>query len=99
MDEKPEGSVYFINRDIDSGFKYSAPVRLHLKYWVSHCKNDAELLEWVQKRACENNQRTGAPLLQKKVERAGLVQPGKEKAVGRPHCGLPVLEGGRPPYK
>jgi len=25
--------------------------------------------------------------------RAGGVQPGEEKATGRPHCGLPVLKG------
>jgi len=27
-------------------------------------------------------------------ERAGAVQPGEEKAVGRPDCSLPVPEGG-----
>jgi len=41
----------------------------------------------------EDNERTGAPLLQRQAEGAGLVQPGKEKAPGRPYCGLPVLRG------
>ena len=30
----------------------------------------------------------------KKAERAGVVQPGEEKALARPHCGLSVLKGG-----
>jgi len=38
--------------------------------------------------------RAGAPLLQGKVEKAGAVQPGEEKAPGRPYCGLSVLEVG-----
>ena len=29
----------------------------------------------------------------KKVEGTGLVQLGEEKAPGRPHCGLSILEG------
>jgi len=29
-----------------------------------------------------------------KAERVGIVQPGEEKAPGRPYCGLPVLNGG-----
>jgi len=33
------------------------------------------------------------PLLGGKAGRAGAVQPGEEKAVGRPYCGLPVPEG------
>ena len=41
----------------------------------------------------ENHQRAGVPLLQGKTEGTGLVQFGGEKAPGRPHFGLPVLEG------
>ena len=37
--------------------------------------------------------RAGAPLLWGQAERAGAVQPGEEKAPGRPDCGLPVLKG------
>jgi len=38
-----------------------------------------------------------------KTEAAGLVQPGEEKALGRPHCGLAVLKqrlqaGGGPTF-
>jgi len=42
----------------------------------------------------ENNQRDGAPLLWKKAERAGVVQPGEEKALGRPYHGLSIYLGG-----
>jgi len=31
---------------------------------------------------------------EREAERVGAVQPGKEKAVGRPYCSLPVPEGG-----
>ena len=40
-----------------------------------------------------NDQRAGTPLLWSKVERVGAVHPGEEKALGRPHCSLPVPEG------
>jgi len=39
-----------------------------------------------------NDARAGIPVLGGKAGRAGAVQPGEEKAVGRPYCGLPVLE-------
>jgi len=42
----------------------------------------------------KNDQRTGAPLLGGKAERVGVVQPGEEKAEGRPYSSLPVLKGG-----
>ena len=41
----------------------------------------------------EDGQRAGAPLLQRQAEGARLLQSGEEKALGRPHCGFPVLEG------
>ena len=34
-----------------------------------------------------------APLLGGQAERVGAVQPGEEKAAGRPDCGLSVPEG------
>ena len=37
--------------------------------------------------------RAGAPLLWGQAERVGLVQPGEEKAAGRPDCSLSVLKG------
>ena len=40
----------------------------------------------------EDDQRAGAPLLQRQAEGAGLVKSGEEKAVGRTHCDLPVLK-------
>ena len=42
----------------------------------------------------KNGQRAGTSLLGGKAERAGAVQPGEEKALGRPCCGLPVRKGG-----
>ena len=37
----------------------------------------------------KDEQRAGAPSLQRQAERDGLVQPGEEKAMRRPHCSLP----------
>jgi len=42
----------------------------------------------------KNDPRAGAPLLSGKAERVGAVQPGEEKAAGRPYCSLPVPEEG-----
>ena len=42
----------------------------------------------------KNGQRDGAHLLWEKIERAGAIQPGEEKALGRPYGSLPVLKGG-----
>ncbi|KAK4814838.1 hypothetical protein QYF61_027811 [Mycteria americana] len=42
----------------------------------------------------ENDLRAGAPLLRGQAERVGVVQPGEEKAAGRPYSSLPVLKGG-----
>lgn len=36
------------------------------------------------------DQRTGVPLLQRKIKEIGLVQPGGEKALGRLESSLPV---------
>jgi len=41
----------------------------------------------------KDDPRAGAPLLGAKAERFGAVQPGEEKAVGRPYSSLPVPEG------
>ena len=41
----------------------------------------------------EDDQGAAVPLLQRQADRAGLVQPGKQKAARRPHCSLPVFKG------
>ena len=41
----------------------------------------------------KDDQKAGAPLLQRKVEGVGLVQPEEKKAQGRPYCDLSVLKG------
>jgi len=41
----------------------------------------------------KDDQRAGAPLLWRQAEGALAVQSGEEKAPGRPHYSLPVLEG------
>ena len=38
----------------------------------------------------KHDPRDGTPLLRKQAERAGAVQPGEEKALGRPESGLSV---------
>jgi len=48
----------------------------------------------VPEESHKNIQRDGVPLLRGKAERVGAVQPGEEKAMGRPYCGLSVLKGG-----
>jgi len=42
----------------------------------------------------KNDHKDGTPLLCGKDERVGVVQPGQEKAPGRPFSSLPVPEGG-----
>ena len=41
-----------------------------------------------------NDLRAGIPLLWGKAERVDTVQPGEEKAAGRPYCSISVLKGG-----
>jgi len=41
----------------------------------------------------KDDQRAGTPLLRGKAERVGVVQPGEEKAAGRPCSSPPVPEG------
>ena len=42
----------------------------------------------------KSDQRAETPLLPGKAERNGAVQPGEEKAQGRPYCSFPVAETG-----
>lgn len=41
----------------------------------------------------KNDRRDGTPLLQRKAERFGLLQPAEEKAPRRPYFSLSVLKG------
>jgi len=69
---------------------YSALVRVHLEsctqLWSPQHRKDMDMLEWAQRRV-------GTPLLLGKAEGVGAVQPGEEKAAGRPYGSLPVAEG------
>jgi len=76
---------------------YSALVRPHLEYcvplWSPQPKKDMELLEQVQRRATKMI-RGLEHLSYKERLRAGVVQPGEEKAAGRPYSSFSVLKGG-----
>ena len=41
----------------------------------------------------ENEQRPGTPLLRRKAERLRVVQPGQDKTLGRPPCGISIHKG------
>ena len=76
---------------------YSAPVRPHLEYciqaWGPHYRTDVELLEQVQRKATKMIRGLEHLSYEGRLRELGLVFLGKEKAWGKPHCGLPVLEG------
>ena len=54
---------------------------------------DVDLLECIQRSANKTDPRDGTPSLWGQAGRAGAVQPGEEKALGRPDSGLSVSTG------
>jgi len=74
---------------------YSAFMKPQLKYciqaWGPQQRNDVELLERVQRTAMKMIQGLENPSCEGMLKELGLFS--LEKAAGRPHCGLPGLEG------
>jgi len=76
----------------------TALVRPQLEYCVQllspQHKKDMELLERVQRKDTKMIQGLEHLYYKDRLRELGLVQPGEEKAAGRPYSSLPVPEGG-----
>ena len=64
---------------------------LTVLYWGSQYRKDVEVLEWVQRRTTEMLRGLKHLSYEERLWKVGLFS--LEKAPGRPHCCLPVLEG------
>ena len=64
-----------------------------IQAWDSQQKKDVELVGQIQRRAGQMTGELEHLSCGKKAEGAGLVRHGEGKALGRPHCGISVLEG------
>ena len=85
----------FIN-DLDSGTqctlsKFSYDPKLSIQAWGPSAR---KMWSWWSSSRGEPQRRSEgwSVSLWRKIKGAGLVQSGEEKALGRSHCGLPVLK-------
>ena len=73
-------------------FLFSSCSFLFLILFKNKAQEECSTLGVSPEEGQEDAQKAGTPLLRRQAEEARLVQPGEEKALGRTHCGLPVLD-------